>query len=569
MSSSIRGQPASDVATLVTAAQRGTFESLVAGTVHTNQIYVSGTPLEELIALYVEENRSQSDRQTVIQNRDTYSSSSSPSPSPPQSPLFNQSYDHSVITDREQKTTPTDITCDIQHTISPVASVARQLHDPVNPGVGKVLTSDEFGRGTWKTLPWIPELQTHKYITTSGNACVPRSICVFSDHTATRIAESPVKISPLGLLQCPGIFTNRFQLTSPDQTINNDSKDDNNTNHDTHVRLLVCENQYGDGEWKSLSQLDIVKPPSVPAMSGTVPMFSQNGKSLQSTDLSFDDHTLRCTKLQISQGAQNGYILCSDECGMTKWVDPASVVGEKCECQGQCQLPHESYDDTYVRENIHTLQTNQQNQQDQHDVVVQTLASLKQQLNNNISHVDHMLTYNPETESYFIGNHKTDSKSKLNDDTTDVESGQGNLSVGFSALTNNTSGHYNTALGWKALEKNISSANVAVGSGSLMACKIGTSNTAVGTNSGGNIVSGDNNISIGDDCGPVRDISDSISIGKGACARFTGDLAVGSESAPLNLEKYATSGTIPMLNPEMYLSVCINGQGYKLALYKE
>lgn len=147
--------------------------------------------------------------------------------------------------------------------------------------------------------------------------------------------------------------------------------------------------------------------------------------------------------------------------------------------------------------------------------------------------------------------------------------GKGNVAVGYSALQTNELGHYNTALGHKALTLAQSSTCTAVGAGALMQCSIGSGNTALGAGAGDSIDTGQNNTVLGDGAGPVKDLSHCICIGKGARALYHGHLSLGSAQAPLKLSDSASAGCLSGLNPERYLPCHINGQGYKLALYRE
>lgn len=145
---------------------------------------------------------------------------------------------------------------------------------------------------------------------------------------------------------------------------------------------------------------------------------------------------------------------------------------------------------------------------------------------------------------------------------------RGVTAVGFECLYNNRTGHFNTGTGHLALRNALGSANTAHGAGSLGSVVNGEGNSALGTGSGECIIESKGSVCFGDGAGPSGDFSYSISIGQGAHALNQGDLALGSEEAPLKLSQDASSAELPILGPSMYLPVTINGRRYKLALYE-
>lgn len=150
----------------------------------------------------------------------------------------------------------------------------------------------------------------------------------------------------------------------------------------------------------------------------------------------------------------------------------------------------------------------------------------------------------------------------------DHQDGRGNVSVGNFTLVSNKTGHYNTAVGDKALKDCVNAhGNTAIGAGALVACRTGGHNTAIGTGAGEHVVHGSGNTIIGDGAGPVADLHHSICIGRGAKAQTNGDVALGSNEAPVRITKTATPGELCVLNPAAYLNVTLNGIPFKLALY--
>jgi hypothetical protein len=145
--------------------------------------------------------------------------------------------------------------------------------------------------------------------------------------------------------------------------------------------------------------------------------------------------------------------------------------------------------------------------------------------------------------------------------------GTGNVSIGRQALQSNQSGHFNTALGDSSLQFNTGGGNTAVGAGSLAALISGGHNTSLGAGSSDLLIHGANNTSLGDGAGPVGDLCNTISIGRGAKAQSNGDVALGSSEAPVRISRSAAAGDLTGLNPVAYLSVTLNGVPYKLALY--
>lgn len=148
-----------------------------------------------------------------------------------------------------------------------------------------------------------------------------------------------------------------------------------------------------------------------------------------------------------------------------------------------------------------------------------------------------------------------------------AENVQGCAAFGFRALAEIKHGHHSTAFGHLALTKALGSANTAFGSGCLSGCVSAESCTAMGAGAGQHVVNAKGVVALGDDAGPEGDFPHSISIGHGAHARTAGDLALGSEVAPLKTSDTATSASLNMISPMTYLQVTINGQPYKLAMY--
>lgn len=146
---------------------------------------------------------------------------------------------------------------------------------------------------------------------------------------------------------------------------------------------------------------------------------------------------------------------------------------------------------------------------------------------------------------------------------------EGVTTFGAHSMENTIEGSYSSAFGYSALIHNQGSANTGIGSQSLGQCTTGSSNTGVGTHSLFFVERGYNNVALGDDAGPEGDYSHSISIGKGAKARHTGDFALGSEEAPLKTSDDASSGNCTIYGPSKYLNITVNGIPFKLALYDQ
>lgn len=145
-----------------------------------------------------------------------------------------------------------------------------------------------------------------------------------------------------------------------------------------------------------------------------------------------------------------------------------------------------------------------------------------------------------------------------------------NTGIGSHVLVNNISSR-NTAAGYKALFSNqMGHHNTAVGYMSLCKCNGGTKNTALGGQSGANIVEGQCNVAFGFQAGPATDLEDTICIGAGARATHSGELCLASAGHPLITSKMVgdNGDAAPAPQPQLYLTVIVNGERYLLPLYK-
>lgn len=98
-------------------------------------------------------------------------------------------------------------------------------------------------------------------------------------------------------------------------------------------------------------------------------------------------------------------------------------------------------------------------------------------------------------------------------------------------------------------------------------------NTFVGRHAGEALLeakgTGINNVAVGNSAGPIDiSLSNTIALGMGATPRRQGDIAIGSDIAPVQLREHASHGSLEVLGPSNYLCVTVNGAPYKLALYR-
>lgn len=153
------------------------------------------------------------------------------------------------------------------------------------------------------------------------------------------------------------------------------------------------------------------------------------------------------------------------------------------------------------------------------------------------------------------------------------------VSIGYRALFKQVSNNNNTAVGYMALaESTTGTANTAVGAAALSALTTGSGNLALGvtaltalTTGGGNVAVGNlagfsvtvetSNTMVGAGADVAAGVSRSIALGAGAKATESGQIALGSTSAPLSFS--GTAGGVIA-----YLKLCINGNIFaKLALH--
>jgi len=144
--------------------------------------------------------------------------------------------------------------------------------------------------------------------------------------------------------------------------------------------------------------------------------------------------------------------------------------------------------------------------------------------------------------------------------------GKNNIGLGCNVMQKTVHAHNNVGVGNRALFSVQGSNNTGVGNLSLTN-SVASGNTAVGNRAGAKLIYGDSNVCVGDNAGPDTDLTNTIALGRDAKPTGHGHLAMGSSKAPLRVCYEATSGNIPMLNPDAYLCVDINGIPYKMALY--
>ena len=133
-----------------------------------------------------------------------------------------------------------------------------------------------------------------------------------------------------------------------------------------------------------------------------------------------------------------------------------------------------------------------------------------------------------------------------------ISSGSSNAFFGGSSGINTTTGGYNTF----------------VGSSAGGNCSTGGSNAFFGYGAGGAVETGTANTAVGANAGPSADISHSISIGHGAAASASYQLAIGSSSDPITTASTATAGAAALPgNPLGFLVVNLNGALVKLPYY--
>jgi hypothetical protein len=188
--------------------------------------------------------------------------------------------------------------------------------------------------------------------------------------------------------------------------------------------------------------------------------------------------------IRMRTGASNGYIPVSDNNGVMTWTSPDSM-----NLNMDINDLHDGYTDQLNNLNISSNVSNNMNSGSYNNVAIGQGSLENNSGNNNIALGISSLTQN--TTGYInvaIGTRA------LNNNQT----GYGNTAIGYQTLEHNTTGSENTAIGQSSLPSNTTGGqNTAVGSGALISNTVGSANVAIGLNSSYKNISGAGNTAVG------------------------------------------------------------------------
>jgi len=195
--------------------------------------------------------------------------------------------------------------------------------------------------------------------------------------------------------------------------------------------------------------------------------------------------TTKTTGLQVTGGANSGYVLQSDASGNASWVNPTSLSIATWTANGNNQ-----YSALSGNVGIGTPTPGQ-----------------KLDVNGNINLTAGRIVFSSTGNGVFVGTNAglSDQASNTNNSTfVGYHAGQANITgnentaLGANALLHNTTGQQNTALGNNVLSANTTgSFNTAIGYSALNSLNGGNSNIGIGYFSGEHITNGTLNISLG------------------------------------------------------------------------
>ena len=189
-------------------------------------------------------------------------------------------------------------------------------------------------------------------------------------------------------------------------------------------------------------------------------------------------------RIRMRTGALNGYIPVSDNNGVMTWTSPDSMI---------------------VNMNINDLNDGYTDQQNNLYFFSNPSNNIIYGTHNNIAIGQGSLDNNSGNDNIAIG------ESSLTQNTTGNinvavgtralngnQTGYGNSAIGYQTLEMNTTGSENTAIGQNSLPSNTTGGqNTAVGSGALISNTIGSANVAIGLNSSYKNIDGAGNTAVG------------------------------------------------------------------------
>ncbi|MBB3841150.1 hypothetical protein FHS57_005171 [Runella defluvii] len=204
----------------------------------------------------------------------------------------------------------------------------------------------------------------------------------------------------------------------------------------------------------------------------------------------------KAKSIQLSDGAQNGYILQSDANGNASWANPSALSGGSTSWTKNGNNQYSN-----VTGNV--------------GVGVGT-PSQKIHLRGNLL-VEHgrLLTYD-SGKNVYVGE-------EVGGTDTTYTKGQHNTAIGANAFQNNTTGNNNVAVGRKALQSNTTGTfNTSIGTESLNSLVGGGFNVAIGPYSMVNNVDGNENVAVGNWAGFSNKGSGNVFLGNSAGSSETG-----------------------------------------------
>lgn len=154
----------------------------------------------------------------------------------------------------------------------------------------------------------------------------------------------------------------------------------------------------------------------------------------------------------------------------------------------------------------------------------------------------------------------TTSNSAFGSFSLSLNTGLGNVGVGYEALYLNTNGNLNTAVGASALRGNTGNNNTAIGNSSLQIAT-GDQNTAIGWGSLGNLTTGGGNIAIGKLTNvPSPTTNNQLSIGNVIYGTNMGDTTTGTIGigVPVPTEKLEVAGKTKTINLQVTNGAGVN-----------
>lgn len=189
-------------------------------------------------------------------------------------------------------------------------------------------------------------------------------------------------------------------------------------------------------------------------------------------------------QIRMRAGASNGYIPVSDNNGVMTWTSPDSM-----NVNMDINDLHDGYTDQINNLNISSNVSNNMNSGSYNNVAIGQGSLDNNSGNDNIALGVSSLTQNTTGNiNVAIGTRALNSN----------QTGYGNTAIGYQTLEMNTTGSENTAIGQNSLPSNTTGGqNTALGSGALISNTIGNANVAIGLNSSYKNIDGAGNTAVG------------------------------------------------------------------------